>query len=115
MRVARSRPTSRIPVAGGSRVPAWPTRFVANRRRRRLTTSCDVGPACLSTTSSPPGAGPPWGAGGGLECGPDGLDGLLAPARGGEAGGPGVAATPEGRRDLRHVDLAPRAHRHLVV
>src|SRR5579862_2031323 len=42
-------PTTRTPVAMGSRVPACPTRLVPARRRMRATTSWDVMPPGLST------------------------------------------------------------------
>ena len=49
-------------MASGSSVPAWPTFRVPRRRRQRATTSCDVQPACLSTTIKPPGSSiPPAG------------------------------------------------------
>src|SRR5690349_16861735 len=41
------------PVAIGSSVPAWPTRRVRASRRIRATTSCDVRPPGLSTTTNP--------------------------------------------------------------
>src|SRR6478672_2634438 len=50
-------PSTRTPVAIGSRVPAWPTLRVAHRRRARPTTSWLVQPDGLSTTSRPSGAG----------------------------------------------------------
>src|SRR6478672_12308319 len=50
-------PSTRTPVAIGSRVPACPTLRVAHSRRARPTTSWLVHPAGLSTTSSPSGAG----------------------------------------------------------
>src|SRR5206468_7860413 len=46
-------PSTSTPVAIGSRVPAWPTLRVPARRRTRATTSCDVIPPGLSTTTSP--------------------------------------------------------------
>src|SRR3954462_12228661 len=52
-RVALPRTSSRTPVAIGSSVPVWPIRFSRRARRIRATTSCDVGPAGLSTTSRP--------------------------------------------------------------
>ena len=52
-RVARPSPTRRTPVASGSRVPAWPTRRWPKSRRQRATTSWDVQPASLSTTTRP--------------------------------------------------------------
>src|SRR5579863_3436754 len=54
-RVAFSTPTTRTPVAIGSRVPAWPTRLVPASRRIRATTSCDVIPPGLSTMTRPLG------------------------------------------------------------
>src|SRR5216684_3454725 len=45
--------TGRTPVAPGSSVPAWPTRRTRSRRRTSATTSNDVAPAPLSTTSTP--------------------------------------------------------------
>ncbi len=56
-RVAWPMPTTSTPVAIGSRVPAWPTLRVPARRRMRATTSCDVQPAGLSTTTNPGEAG----------------------------------------------------------
>src|SRR4051812_39661240 len=52
-RVARSMPSTSTPVAIGSSVPAWPTLRVPASRRIRETTSCEVIPAGLSTTTSP--------------------------------------------------------------
>ena len=51
--MARPSPTSSTPVASGSRVPAWPTRRCPKMRRHRATTSCEVQPASLSTTTRP--------------------------------------------------------------
>src|SRR5262245_11994029 len=51
--VARPTPSTSTPVAIGSRVPAWPTFRVPASRRIRATTSCDVMPPGLSTTTSP--------------------------------------------------------------
>src|SRR5271155_4565765 len=53
MRVNRPSPTSSTPVASGSRVPAWPTRRCEKIRRQRATTSWEVHPASLSTTTIP--------------------------------------------------------------
>src|SRR5262245_36428959 len=52
-RVARPTTTSSTPVAAGSSVPVCPTRFSRSSRRTRDTTSCEVGPAGLSTMSRP--------------------------------------------------------------
>src|SRR6478735_824174 len=52
-RVARLTPRTSTPVAIGSSVPAWPTLRVPASRRTRDTTSCDVMPPDLSTTTSP--------------------------------------------------------------
>jgi hypothetical protein len=51
--VAFSMPRMSTPVAIGSRVPPCPTRLVFAIRRIRDTTSCDVMPPGLSTTTSP--------------------------------------------------------------
>src|SRR5437660_451443 len=48
----RVRPGS-TPVASGSRVPAWPTRWAPVSLRRRLTTEKEVSPGLLSTLSTP--------------------------------------------------------------
>src|ERR1700733_13452502 len=53
--VAFSTPTTRTPVAIGSRVPACPTLRVPASRRIRATTSCDVMPPGLSTMTRPLG------------------------------------------------------------
>src|SRR5579864_3256195 len=52
-RVARPMTSGRTPVAAGSRVPVCPMRRSRSTRRRRATTSCDVGPAGLSMTNRP--------------------------------------------------------------
>src|SRR4051794_1580757 len=52
-RVTRPSPTNSTPVAPGSSVPACPTRFCPKIPRHLATTSCDVHPAALSTTTSP--------------------------------------------------------------
>ena len=51
--VAFSTPTTRTPVAIGSRVPACPTFLVPASRLIRATTSCDVMPPGLSTMTRP--------------------------------------------------------------
>src|SRR3977135_731728 len=43
------------PVAIGSSVPQWPTFFICKRRRTIATTSCEVIPVALSTSSTPSG------------------------------------------------------------
>ena len=57
-RVARPTPSTSTPVAIGSSVPAWPTLRVPRARRARATTSCEVSPPGLSTTTRPVGPGP---------------------------------------------------------
>ena len=47
------RRAARTPVARGSSVPVWPMRRSPRARRTRPTTSCEVGPDGLSTTSTP--------------------------------------------------------------
>src|SRR5258708_14470877 len=54
-RVADSKRIGRTPVARGSRVPAWPTRWAPVSRRRRLTTAKEVSRAALSTLRTPEG------------------------------------------------------------
>ena len=46
-------------MANGSNVPVWPTARVASTRRTRWTTSCDVSPAGLSTSTAPISLAPP--------------------------------------------------------
>src|SRR5687768_10507670 len=52
-RVVRPVSSTRSPVANGSSVPACPMRRSPNERRAMATTSCDVIPAGLSTSTSP--------------------------------------------------------------
>ena len=52
-RVALPTHSTRSPVAAGSRVPVWPMRRSRRARRAACTTSCEVGPAGLSTSRSP--------------------------------------------------------------
>src|SRR5690349_14990946 len=51
--VAAPTQTTRTPVASGSSVPAWPTRFSESARRTRATTSKEVSSRGLSTTMIP--------------------------------------------------------------
>src|SRR5690242_13002781 len=53
-RVPRPTRTTRRPVANGSSVPVCPTRCDPTTRRTIATTSCDVTPGGLSTSSKPP-------------------------------------------------------------
>src|SRR5260370_33291841 len=69
-RVGDSKRSGRTPVASGSSVPAWPTRWAPVSRRRRLTTAKEVSPAALSTLRTPEGNG-------GLLVGRGGKDRLL--------------------------------------
>jgi len=57
-RVAAPTTTTRSPLAAGSRVPRWPAARIRSPRRTRSTTSCDVTPVGLSTTSRPEGVSP---------------------------------------------------------
>src|ERR1700694_576511 len=54
-RVADSNRIGRTPVASGSSVAAWATRWAPGSPRRRLTTAKDVSPAALSTLRTPAG------------------------------------------------------------
>src|SRR6185437_10243619 len=56
-RVARPTRSTRSPVANGSSVPPCPTRLTPSARRAIATTSWDVTPAGLSTSSRPSIAG----------------------------------------------------------
>ena len=57
--VARPTSTTRRPVAKGSSVPVCPTARVPSSRRTRWTTSWEVSPAGLSTSSAPIRWAPP--------------------------------------------------------
>src|SRR5687768_12738198 len=52
-RVALPSVSSSRPVASGSSVPQWPIFFCLRSRRTFCTTSCEVRPGSLSTSSSP--------------------------------------------------------------
>src|SRR5712692_3145526 len=51
--VADSNRMGSTPVASGSSVPAWPTRWAPVRRLSRMTTENEVSPASLSTLRTP--------------------------------------------------------------
>src|SRR5262252_4170158 len=51
--VASPSATGRMPLASGSRVPAWPALAAPVARRTRLTTCIEVSPTGLSMTSQP--------------------------------------------------------------
>src|SRR6266851_3536529 len=107
-RVARPTTSGSTPVAPGSSVPVCPTRRSPRTLRSRAATSCDVGPAGLSTTSNPS------------------IDGLLDllneqllqhgnGARGGASGGILVSAAVKFLRDRPDVDLARRPHADAIL
>jgi hypothetical protein len=50
---ARLTPITSTPLAQGSRVPAWPTRFSPVSRRTMSTTSCEVIPTSLYIANTP--------------------------------------------------------------
>src|SRR5438874_4020858 len=60
IRVALPRHTTSTPVAAGSSVPVWPTLGTPSSVRTRTTTSWDVHPAGLLTTSTPSMVTPAW-------------------------------------------------------
>src|SRR6266536_4558802 len=91
----------RTPVAIGSRVPPWPTRRVRASRRTRATTSWEVIPAGLSTTTSPPGPGAPLLTG----------DSLSDRALGTDPG-PAAGAQPGQQRDEADHDEQGQAGPH---
>src|SRR5712671_1783962 len=106
--VASPTQMGKTPVAVGSSVPVWPTRLTLNRPFTRRTTSNEVGPLGLFTTTTP------------LRSGIRGLQGLSD--LGGNAGAHGclvaldraprrvlVPAAAEPLRDGGHVHVAARA------
>src|SRR4051794_9085047 len=107
-RVPRPTPMISSPVANGSSVPACPTLTpFPSRRRIWATTSCEVMPAGLSTSSIPSELG------GKLLT--DELDELVELEVRGEPGGAAMAAAAERPRDHRRVDaVVGRAQRHLA-
>src|SRR5437868_7440876 len=120
--VTRPSPTNSTPVAPGSSVPAWPTRFCPKIPRHLATTSWDVHPGALSTTTRPSTTV----VGGRVRCytvhrtAKSALDGQLGPdvgqdlgdgARIGEAGRRPVTTAAEADRDGGHVEVGDRAQR----
>src|SRR4051794_32397000 len=108
-RVARPTSTSSSPVANGSSVPAWPT-FTPrpSRLRTEATTSCDVTPAALSGSGTPPKR-----AG---KLGPEEPDGGGMAERGREPGRAPVSAAAAGAGDAREGDaVVGRAQRDLAA
>src|ERR1700733_8110893 len=111
-RVAFSTPTTSTPVAMGSRVPACPTRRVPASRRIRATTSWEVMPPGLSTTTSPLGAFPRASRATGLAAfrqqPAQPCDGVPGAAGQRDAGRVTVAAAAQLGAGAAHVDLALR-------
>src|SRR6266481_5341593 len=106
--VASPTQMGKTPVAVGSSVPVWPTRLTLNRPFTRRTTSNEVGPLGLLTTTTPLRSGI-QGLQGQRDLGRDaGLDrGLVALDR--APGRVPVAAAAEPLRDGGHVHVAARA------
>src|SRR6476469_10294271 len=113
-RVALPTQRTRSPVASGSRVPVWPAFFTFARRRNVSTTSWEVIPAFLSTSSTPSILGS------GLFCTACSLDDpaqdanqlLLRLGHRQRNRAPGrrlLASATEHRGDLLHVDARLRA------
>ena len=84
-------------MASGSSVPAWPTRRWPKIRRHRATTSWEVQPASLSTTTSPV-----------TGSGPAGLTGRAGPVGPGTLRVAGSGAVADPAQDL--LDPAPGDH-----
>ena len=108
----RGTPAGR-PLANGSSVPPWPTRFVAASRRTSPTTSWEVGPTGLATTRTPSRAAPSPRAlqradrgDQPLGLGEDRAARLGDRQRDRRAGRPGVAAAAERAGQDRRVDAA---------
>src|SRR5438105_8325632 len=108
--VASPTQMGRTPVAVGSSVPVCPQRFTLNRPFTRRTTSNEVGPLGLFTTTTPELAasaiGLPQRA---SDLGGDARAHLGLVALDGAARRVPVAAAAESLRDRRHVHVAARA------
>src|SRR5688572_11523094 len=87
-------------------------RLMRNTRLTRATTSCDVGPDGLSTTSTPSMSGPRAEAV--VDClhqlGDDSFADVHLTPRHGESGGVFVAATPVLIRHAADIHVVLRAH-----
>ena len=107
------------PMASGSSVPACPTRSKPSRRRSSATTSNDVTPGGLSTTSTPAslmagsGSTPAPRRARVVHRGQDLARHRRQRARHRAAGGVGMSAAAEARGDAVHVDVALAAQAHL--
>src|SRR5262245_16244586 len=110
-RVTRPRPTSSTPGASGSSVPAWRTLRCPYTFRNFPTTSCDVHPGGLSTTTRPSFAARAR-ASTGLQGGEDALDDGCGRVVTREAGREPMAAATLELGDVAYVDLAHRPQAH---
>src|SRR5206468_6062540 len=100
----------RTPVAVGSSVPVCPHRLTLKRPLTLRTTSNEVGPLGLLTTTTPEGSDMPERLG---HFARDERPHVLRISVDRAPGGVAVAAAAELARDVRDVDVSPRAEAHV--
>src|SRR6266516_2905215 len=88
----------RTPLAAGSRVPAWPTRFCLRTFRILATTSCEVMPVALLMLRIPSISAQPQFL---FQFGEDKRDGFFHGQRNGGSSSAGVAPSPRTHTDSR--------------